>query len=466
MNDHIFRKYDIRGVAERDLDDATVEKLGRAYGSHLVRRADDVGEGLRVGVGRDIRDSSNRLFDALETGLRRTGCHVVDLGVVPTPLVYFATHQLDLDGSVQITGSHNPAEYNGFKMMQGHAPLFGDDIQALKEAMIREDFVDAEPGGQWAHPELIDDYIEWVADDIDVGDYDVKVALDSGNGTAGVAAPKLVRAVFDTEPIELYSEPDGTFPNHHPDPTVEENLEDLRRVVREEDCDLGVAYDGDGDRIGVVDADGDIIWGDTLMILLARKVLAERPGATIIGEVKCSKTLFDDIEAHGGNAIMAAVGHSLIKDKIQETGAELAGEMSGHIFFNDRYFGFDDALYTTCRVMEIISQTGESVGELLDDVPETFATPELRRDCDEDLKFQIPGVVAEEFSERGHDVSTVDGARITFEHGWGLVRASNTQPKLVLRAEALSEEERDAYLEQLEDSVARAKRQIAQTSQG
>jgi phosphomannomutase/phosphoglucomutase len=300
---------------------------------------------------------------------------------------------------------------------------------------------------------VIETYINWVVDDIDPGESEVKVAMDCGNGAAGVAAPDLVEAVFGTRPIELFTDPDPDFPNHHPDPTVEENLVDLQQAVRENECDVGVAYDGDGDRLGVVDADGTIIWGDQLLIALSRAVLAEKPGATIIGEVKCSKTLFDDIEAHGGEAMMGQVGHSLIKNKIHETGAALAGEMSGHIFFNDRYFGFDDALYTTCRLLELLSHSGQTLGEMLSDVPETYATPEIRRDCDESIKFEVADRVAALFVERDYTVNTVDGARITFPEGWGLVRASNTQPKLVLRAEATSEALKDEYLSMLEEAV-------------
>jgi phosphomannomutase/phosphoglucomutase len=271
-----------------------------------------------------------------------------------------------------------------------------------------------------------------------------------------VVAPALVRSVFpDGEVIELFSEPDARFPNHHPDPTVEENLHHLIAAVRDHGADLGVAYDGDGDRIGVVDAQGGIIWGDRLMILLARAVLSEQPGATIIGEVKCSQTLFDDIAAHGGVPVMSKVGHSLIKAKIKETGAKLAGEMSGHIFFNDRFFGFDDAIYTTCRLMEILTATPSSLAELMSDVPTTFATPELRVDCADSIKFGVPAKVALSFADR-FPVNTIDGVRVNFGLGWGLVRASNTQPVLVLRAEATSPELRDQYLAALHAAIADA----------
>lgn len=459
MNPDIFRKYDIRGIAETDLDDETVTKIGRAFGTKLARSTGK-DSGLRVGIGRDARGSSDRIFAGLAHGIRAAGIQVIELGMVPTPLVYFAAHTHKLDGAIQITGSHNPAEYNGFKMMMGKTTLHGAAIQELREIAESGDFHSADEGELTDYPDLVDEYVEWVTNDIKPGERSLKVALDSGNGVAGVVAPRLVNEVFGGEVIELFTEPDPSFPNHHPDPTVEENLEDLIRTVREQNCDLGVAYDGDGDRIGVVNEKGEIIWGDKLMIVLSRALLAEIPGATVIGEVKCSQTLFDDIDAHGGKPIMARVGHSLIKAKIKETDAELAGEMSGHIFFNDRFFGFDDALYTTCRTLEILSSTDQPFSALLDGVPETFATPELRLDCDEKLKFEIPSVVARHYAD-DHEVNTIDGVRVKFDGGWGLVRASNTQPVLVVRVEANSPEARDAYLAELKEAIAKAKEELA-----
>ncbi|AWV88982.1 phosphomannomutase/phosphoglucomutase [Bradymonas sediminis] len=463
MNPDIFRKYDIRGIAATDLSDEVIAKISRAYATRLLRLNADAKPDakLRVAVGRDARGSSDRIFATLAEGLQSAGIDVFDLGMVPTPLVYFSSHIHGYDGVIQITGSHNPAEYNGCKMMMGKETLHGESIQELRELAESGDFVvGGERGTLNDHATIIEEYIEWVRKDITPGKRKLKVALDSGNGAAGVVAPELVRRVFGGEVIELYSDPDPAFPNHHPDPTVEENLQDLIEVVRREKCDLGVAYDGDGDRIGAVDEKGDVIWGDKLLIILGRALLKATPGATIIGEVKCSQTLFDDIEARGGTPVMAQVGHSLIKAKIIETDAELAGEMSGHIFFNDRFFGFDDALYTTCRAMEILSATDAPFSSLLDGVPETFATPEIRMDCDEQLKFKIPGVVADHFSA-DHDVITIDGVRVKFENGWGLVRASNTQPVLVLRVEAESEADRDAYLKLIEDAINAARDQLA-----
>lgn len=454
MNAEIFRAYDIRGIADKDLTDPVVEKIGQAFATMVIRESGR--NRPRIGVGRDARRSSDRIFESLKNGMCKAGAYVVSLGVVPTPLVYFAAFTSEFHGALQITGSHNPGEYNGFKMMIGKDTLHGATIQKLRKLIENNDLIEGEEDlGSTAMPDLRKRYIEWVRENIQMGDRKLHIAIDSGNGVAGLLAPELLRDAIGVKVTELYSEPDGNFPNHHPDPTVAENLVDLIKTVKEEGCDFGVAYDGDGDRIGVVDEKGTIIWGDKLLILFARQVLAENPGATIIGEVKCSQTLFDDIEKHGGNPIMARVGHSLIKAKIKETGAHLAGEMSGHIFFNDRFFGFDDALYATCRLAEIVSRTDEPLSALLADVPPTFATAEIRRECNEQLKFQVPGIVAEYFSDT-YEVNTIDGVRVKFPTGWGLVRASNTQPVLVLRTEGDSPETRDQYLKLLEEAVLSA----------
>ena len=458
MNTSIFREYDIRGIAADDLSDEVVEQIGRAFGTRLLASHE---EARAVGIGHDARGSSPRLVAALSRGLRACGLDVVDFGMVPTPLVYFGAFTNDeVDAVIQVTGSHNPAEYNGFKMMRGADTLHGATIQELRQSIEDEDLCEQaySQGKERSWDDLQERYVSWVKGNIQPGDRDaLKVVLDSGNGVAGLVAPRLVREVFGSqvEVVELYSDPDPRFPNHHPDPTVAENLADLILAVREHEADLGVAYDGDGDRIGVVDERGEIIWGDRLMILLARAVLAEHPGATIIGEVKCSQTLFDDIDAHGGESVMARVGHSLIKAAIKDTGAKLAGEMSGHIFFNDRFFGFDDALYTTCRLLEILSQDEQSLSQRMSDVPETFATPELRLDCPEDIKFDVPPRIAEELAASGLEVNTIDGVRVKFDEGWGLVRASNTQPVLVVRTEATNPHERDAYLARLKQAIER-----------
>lgn len=456
MNSEIFRAYDIRGIADRDLTDEVVFHIGQAFGTRVVQ---SFGEAPRVGVGRDARQSSNRIYESLSRGLRSCGVHVVNLGLVPTPLVSFAAYTQGYHGAVQITGSHNPGEYNGFKLMIGKDTLHGEGIQKLREIIVEGTFAKGEDLGESAMADLRKQYIEWVRDNIHLGQRKLHIAIDSGNGVAGVVAPELLRDAVCCKVLELFSEPDGSFPNHHPDPTVPENLEALIEAVRHNGCDLGVAYDGDGDRIGVVDEQGNILWGDRLMILFARNVLAHNPGATIIGEVKCSQLLFEDIAAHGGVPIMSQVGHSLIKARIKETHAALAGEMSGHIFFNDRFFGFDDALYATCRLLEILSNTDKPLSALLADVPPTFVTPEIRRDCDESVKFQIPGRVAAHF-QKDFEVSTIDGARVNFEGGWGLVRASNTQPVLVMRVEAQTEADRDRYLAMLDAAVATAQAEL------
>lgn len=453
MNATIFRKYDIRGIAETDLTSDVALAIGHAYAT-MLKAVVDAPLGA-VAIGRDARASSDRLFDALSQGIIACGFDVVDLGMVPTPLAYFALFVSDdIQGAIQITGSHNPAPYNGFKMMMGHQTLHGALIQDLYGIASSGEYALAEEAGQVRADEtIIPRYTDWVANHVNAGSKRLKVVLDAGNGVGNLVAPALISRAFDVEVIELFSEPDATFPNHHPDPTVEANLQHLIAAVREHGADLGVAYDGDADRIGIVDEHGAVIWGDRLLILLSREVLKHFPGATIIGEVKCSQTLFDDIERNGGVPVMSAVGHSLIKAKIKETGAKLAGEMSGHIFFNDRFFGFDDAVYATCRVLEILSDTDLSLSELMSDVPQTFSTPEIRQDCPESIKFEIPPLVADHFRET-YEVNTIDGVRVNFGSGWGLVRASNTQPVLVLRTEATTAELRDDYLAQLKDAIA------------
>jgi len=425
---HIFREYDIRGVADRDMPDSLAEDLGRALGTFWVRRG-----AKRVALGRDCRLSSNRLWSALRTGLLETGLTLIEIGVVPTPIMYFTVFDLDLDGGVQITGSHNPPHENGFKMMLGKGSLFGEDIQILKRMIADGDFLKQAPGRveEW-NP--MPSYTGFVRGNIRLKRKDLRVAIDAGNGAGGPTALAALRAV-GIEPIALLCEMDGRFPVHHPDPSQPRNLELLRSTVLDNQLDLGIAYDGDADRIGVIDARGDTIWGDKLMILFARAILARQPGAAIISEVKCSQTMYDDITRHGGRAIMWRTGHSLIKKKMKEENAALAGEMSGHMFFADRFFGFDDAVYATLRVLEIVAENDRPLHELLSDVPPTFATPELRVDCPDELKFDLVDRVLARY-RRTHRVIDVDGARIQFEGGWGLVRASNTQPVLVLRFEA------------------------------
>jgi len=451
MNPLTFREYDIRGVAERDLDEEFVRNLGRALGTMQQRRGN-----RRLAVGQDCRTSSPRLHAALTEGLLETGSHLVDLGMVPTPLMYFAVFHHELEGGVQITGSHNPPEDNGFKMMHGMSSLFGDDIRQLRTMVEEEDF-DLKGGGQREDLDPLPAYAGYMRGNIQLARPDLRFAIDAGNGAGGPAAIAAMTAV-GLEPIELLCEPDGSFPTHHPDPSQPENLELLTKNVRDNRLELGIAYDGDADRIGVIDAEGNIIWGDKLLILFARALLSERPGAAVLGEVKCSQTLYDDIAKHGGRPILWKTGHSLIKAKMKEEGALLAGEMSGHIFFADRYYGYDDAIYASLRLLEIISSSDVPLADMLADVPQTHSTPELRVECPDEVKFDVVAKVLDRFRST-HEVVSVDGARVLFEGGWGLVRASNTQPVLVLRFEANDVARLNEIRGEVEAAVAEARAQ-------
>ncbi len=431
VNPKIFREYDIRGIADGDLNDEVVVTLGRAMGTYLQRQGCK-----RLTLGRDCRLSSTRLRDQLTQGLLSTGCPVTDIGVCPTPLLYFSLHRLDCDGGVMITGSHNPAEYNGFKVAKGKATIHGDQIQEVRKIAESGDFMEGK--GERGEVALLPDYHRYLAEAFGKLSKPARVVVDAGNGTSALIAPQLYRDL-GCEVIELYCTMDGNFPNHHPDPTVLENLQDLIQKVDQEKADLGIAFDGDSDRIGVVDDQGNVIWGDYLMILYSREILRRRPGATIIGEVKCSQNLYDDIKKHGGRGIMWKAGHSLIKAKMKEEDAPLAGEMSGHMFFADRYFGYDDAIYGGARLLEILSESDQKISKMLADVPRVYNTPEIRVDCPEQMKFEVVGQAQAFFGEHYRTV-TVDGVRLLFDDGWGLVRASNTQPALVLRFEAQSQE--------------------------
>ena len=445
MNKHIFREYDIRGVVGPQLDDEIVAVLGQAIGTFFNRN-----NARRIAVGYDARESSPRFCRLLTEGLNASGCEVELIGRVPTPVLYHAVHTKGYDGGVMITGSHNPPDNNGFKICLGKSTLFGSQILEIREIAFSGEFASGE--GAVKEVEVLDDYIADIVSKVSLGDRKLKAVVDGGNGMGGVTAVPVYEQL-GIELVKLFVEPDSNFPNHHPDPTVTENLQDTIEAVRGSGADLGIAFDGDGDRIGVVDETGRIIWGDELMVLLSRSILADNPRATIIAEVKCSQNLFDDIEKHGGRPLMWKAGHSLIKAKMKETGAALAGEMSGHIFFADRFYGFDDATYAGARVLEILSKTDKKLSELLAGLPETFSTPELRVDCPEDLKFRVVARIAEHFSKT-NKVITIDGARILFDHGWGLVRASNTQAILVLRFEADSAEDLHAIQNEVESKVA------------
>lgn len=430
MNEHIFREYDIRGIVGEDLNEETVFRLARAIGTYFRRRG-----ARRISLGRDARESGATFRDLMVRGLNETGCDVLDLGKIPTPLVYFSLFTETIDGGVMITGSHNPANYNGFKLCLGKSTLHGAQIQEIKRIALAGDF---ETGsGAAEEKDIVSNYLNFVAENVRLGERKLKVVIDAGNGIGGIVGAPLYKRL-GCETIELFIEPDSRFPNHHPDPTVTENLQDAIKTVLEQKADLAICFDGDGDRIGVVDERGNIIWGDELMIIFARSILEKSPEAAFIAEVKCSERLFSDIERRGGRAVMWKAGHSLIKAKMRETGAALAGEMSGHIFFADRYFGYDDAIYSGARLLEILSNSEKPLSEFLSDLPKAINTPEIRVDCPEEKKFEVVRRITEEF-KKTNEVIDVDGARIIFENGWGLVRASNTQAILVLRFEAIDE---------------------------
>lgn len=433
INPAIFRQYDIRGIWEKDLTPEVVELLGRGYASYLLKSINK--DKAKISVGWDARLHSPAIRDSLIKGIAGTGIDVIDLGMCPTPVQYFSLHTLPVDGGIMITGSHNPPEFNGFKLSVGKGTIFGDSIQEIRKIIDAQDFRIG-TGTVELYP-IIEQYINYVKDKF--GSLSgIKVVVDAGNGTGGIVAPKIMRAL-GADVVELYCEPDGNFPNHHPDPTLEESLIDLVAKVKAEKAHAGIGYDGDADRIGVVDEEGNVIWGDKLMIIFSRDILKENPGSKIIGEVKCSQTLYDDIAAHGGVPIMWKTGHSLIKEKMKNEGALLAGEMSGHIFFKHRYFGYDDAVYASLRLMEIIKKAGKpySTKALLKDVPDVVATPEIRFDCPDEIKFSIVEKAQTAFKE--FESITIDGIRIKFDDGWALIRASNTQPVLVLRFEAPNE---------------------------
>jgi phosphomannomutase/phosphoglucomutase len=427
MNPNIFREYDIRGIVDIDLTDKSVSLLASALGTFFRSN-----RAKRIAVGYDARASSVGFAELLSAGLNASGCDVMLIGMVTTPILYHTVFTRDVDGGVMITGSHNPPDHNGLKICLGRSALFGEQIQEIREIAETGTLVIGK--GTVTEVDVIDEYCADLAGRIKMGPRRLKAVVDAGNGMGGISGVPIYREL-GVELVELYTNPDSTFPNHHADPTVAENLDDLIVAVRDSGADVGIAFDGDGDRIGVVDDKGRIIWGDELMVLFARDVLAKHPGAAIIAEVKCSQTLYDEIERLGGVPIMWKAGHSLIKAKMKESGAVLAGEMSGHIFFADDFYGFDDAAYAGARLLEILSNTDKPLSSLFDDLPQTFSTPELRIPCPDEAKFEVVRRVANHFAE-DHDVIAIDGARINFPDGWGLVRPSNTQAILVLRFEA------------------------------
>jgi len=443
MNQGIFRAYDIRGEVDKDLTPEVVHQLGLGIGTYLKERGKKL-----LSVGRDNRLSSESFSKALIKGLIETGAEVIDLGVVTTPLFYFSLHYLNLDGGVMVTGSHNPPSFNGFKICEGKKAIYGEKIQEVRKIIEKGEF--ASGTGSLSSRSLIDDYIEAIKERIKI-ERKLRVVIDAGNGTAGLIAPRLIREL-GCEVKELYCELNGRFPHHHPDPTVPEYLTDLIKTVKEGGYDLGLGFDGDADRLGVIDEKGEIVWGDKLLIIFSRDVLKRNPGAPIIFEVKCSKTLIEDIEKHGGRPVMWKTGHSLIKKKMAEINAPLAGEMSGHLFFADNYYGFDDAIFAACRLLEILSREEKTISEHLADVPKTYFTPEIRLPCPDEIKFSVVEKAKKYFDEHYQTID-VDGVRVVFPDGWGLIRPSNTQPVIVLRFEADTEKRLNEIRRMMEDKL-------------
>jgi phosphomannomutase / phosphoglucomutase len=431
-NPNIFREYDIRGVVAEDLPSDVVVLLGKGIGTFLVRQG-----AKRFTIGRDGRLTSERIASDLKEGLTSTGLEITDVGMCPTPVLYFSAPHLQMDGGIMITGSHNPPEFNGIKIALGKAAVYGEQIQDIRRLIDANDFEkhSSQPVKSYA---ILDPYVAWLSSNLKF-DRAVRIGMDSGNGVGGLVAPQIFRALGATV-YELFSNVDGKFPNHHPDPTVEKNLADLKKVVAEKNLEVGVGFDGDADRLGAIDESGKVIWGDQLMTIFARSILKDHPGGAIIADVKSSDVFFDDVRKHGGNAIMWKTGHALIKNKLWTEKAVLAGEMSGHFFFADRYFGFDDGIYAAGRLTEIVSRLETPLSQVLADLPKTYSTPEIRVDCPDDFKFKLVDKVKAEFKKKGAETIDLDGVRVKFSDGWGLVRASNTQPTLVLRFEATAPE--------------------------
>ena len=434
LNKYIFREYDIRGKVKDDFPPDVVLDLGKAFGTFIKRSG-----GQEIALSGDVRLSTPSLIDRFKAGVLSTGIDVINIGIVPTPVNYYSMFKLDVAGAVQITGSHNPPEFNGFKMSRNKKSVFGESIQGLREIIEKEDFEHGE--GDEAPYNILRDYKKMISSKINL-EKKLKVVLDCGNAAGAVCAPEIFRN-FNIDLEELYCDVDGTFPNHHPDPTVEENLKDLMKKMKTGRFDVGIAFDGDADRIGVVDENGDVIWADQLMALFLPEIIS--PGDEILFDVKCSKSLEEMITKYGGKPVMWKTGHSLVKQKMLELDCKFGGEMSGHIFFADDYFGYDDGIYVAARLLQTLSSSSKTLSELADELPKYFSTPEMRLEAksDED-KFRISDIAVKYFTDN-YNCSTVDGVRINFDEGWGLVRASNTQPVIVCRFEATSIEKMDEY---------------------
>ena len=448
----IFREYDIRGIADKELLDPDIEQLGRALATYLIRH----GSSRDLCLANDCRLSSQRLHDAVLKGFLSVGARVLDIGTVPTPVLYYSAIHFSASGAVMITGSHNPPEYNGFKTVCGPGTLHGAAIQEIRKMILAGDFESG--SGSVEKVDAVTPYVDEVASQFKFSRR-VKVVFDAGNGTAGPVMHRILEKL-NIDVTELHFEMDGNFPNHHPDPTVLSNLSDLRKAVKEHSAELGIAFDGDSDRIGAVDENGSVVYGDMLLLIFGREILSRKPGATFIGEVKCSQLMYDKLAELGGKPIMYKTGHSLIKAKMKEEHAELAGEMSGHMFFADRYYGYDDALYAACRLIEIVANSDKPLSYQLEGIPKMVSTPELRVDCPDDLKFRVMERVNNIIRQR-HQVVDVDGVRVPFERGWGLVRASNTQPVLVMRFEADSDQLLKKYRQEIEAVVEQAKEEAS-----
>lgn len=439
VNKEIFREYDIRGIVKDDLPAGVVEWIGKAYGTYMRRKG-----AKTVTVGRDVRTTSLGLKQALVKGMLATGLNVVDVGEVPTPALYYSIVHYKTDGGIMVTGSHNPREYNGFKMCLGLAPIYGAQIQELGHLIEKRDFETGK--GRGSEKPIVDEYVKMITGKIRL-DKPFRIVIDAGNGTAGTIAPLIFRKL-GCEVMELYCEPDGTFPNHLPDPTKLEYIQDLRRLVVEHKMDIGLGFDGDSDRVGAIDEKGRVVWADKLIALFAREINVRRPGSQILFDVKCSQALSEDIEAHGGKPVMYKTGHSLLKAKMKELHNPLAGEMSGHIFFADDFFGYDDAIYVASRLVQLLSRTSETLSQLSDSIPHFYSTPEIRVDTTEKDKFRIVEEVKQYFRAK-YDIIDVDGVRVQYGDGWGLVRASNTQPVLVVRFEAKTQERLHAIMNEI-----------------
>ncbi len=437
VSPHIFLEYDIRGNAETDLTDPVVRAIGEAFGTRMKRKG-----AKTVSVGGDVRHSTERIRAALTEGILSTGLDVIRLEVVATPILYWSLYRFGIDGGVMVTGSHNPKEMNGLKLAERDGTLYGEDIQEILTMILKEDFLRGDPPGTARDEKITDEYVQMLLSKITLGPKRLKIVTDSGNGTGGYPSTALLEGL-GCEVIPLFEEPDGDFPNHHPDPQKRENLDALVAAVREHGADGGIAFDGDADRLGVVDERGEMVWGDILMALFWREIMPLYPGSEAIVEVKCSQALVDEILRLGGHPLFWKSGHSLIKAKMKEIGAVFAGELSGHFFFADEYFGFDDGLYAAGRLLRILSHSGQTLSEMLSTVPVYYSTAEIRIPCPDGEKFSVVDEIRRKALE-DHEAITVDGVRILYDGGWGLIRASNTQPVLVARCEGKTPALRDA----------------------